>query len=82
MNECEMCLNFTYDEEIDDWECDAYMDEDDMARIMQDHRAHCPYWRTNDEYRTVKHQAIGHLPGYSDQGYFPEREEKHYEGER
>ena len=26
--------------------------------------------RTGDEYRTVKHQSIGHLPGYSDAGYF------------
>ena len=46
-----------------------------MARLRQDQHQPCPYWHSNDEYRMVKHQSVGHLPGYSDLGYFL-REEK------
>ncbi len=82
MSECELCSNYTYDDETDDWGCEAYMDEDDMAHLMLNRRSHCPYWHSNDEYRTVKHQSIGYLPGYSDSGYFREKEKTDYDGER
>lgn len=72
MRDCDSCSNYCYDDELEEWLCEAYMDEDDTARLYQDSRARCPYWHSNDEYRMVKHQAIGHLPGYSDSGYFPE----------
>ncbi len=75
MSECEMCSNYSYDEELDDWSCEACFEEDDMARLRQDQHQPCPYWHSNDEYRMVKHQSVGHLPGYSDLGYFL-REEK------
>ncbi len=70
MSECEMCSNYTYDDEYDEWCCDADIDEDDVARLYSGRSRHCPYWHSNDEYRTVKHQSIGHLPGYSDAGHF------------
>ena len=70
MSECEMCLNYVYDDDDEAYVCEADIDEDDMAHMWGGRRRHCPYWRSNDEYRTVKHQSIGHLPGYSDAGYF------------
>lgn len=83
MTECELCGNYNYDSELDDWLCEAYMDEDDRARLSLDRYTHCPYWRSDDEYRTVKHQAVGHLPGYADEGRFAEpKQDRKYEGER
>ena len=70
MSECEMCLNYVYDDDDEEYVCEADIDEDDMAHMWGGRRRHFPYWRSNDEYRTVKHQSIGHLPGYSDAGYF------------
>lgn len=70
MTECETCSRYTYDDDEEAWGCDADFDEDDMARMWQSRRERCPYWHSNDEYRTVKHQAVGHLPGYSDEGRF------------
>lgn len=70
MMDCDMCSNFSYDEDLDEWCCEADMDEDDMAMLWNHPHAHCPFWHSADEYRTVKHQSIGHLPGYSDAGHF------------
>ena len=59
--ECESCAWYGYDEEIEDWLCEADVDEDDMARMMQEGRfekSRCPYWRNGDEYSVVRHQAF------------------------
>jgi hypothetical protein len=32
------------------------MDEDDMARMMQSAVKECPYYRSGDEYKVVRHQ--------------------------
>ena len=31
-------------------------DEDDMARFMQSSYKECPYYRSGDEYKVVRHQ--------------------------
>lgn len=53
---CEYCVFNVYDEDYDSYVCEAYIDEDDMARFMQDSRNGCPYFQLNDEYRIVRKQ--------------------------
>ena len=61
-NECESCAYYAYDEEYEDWFCTADMDEDDVARLMQQEvkgrRSRCQFWVNGDEYAVVKHQAF------------------------
>ncbi len=56
MSECEKCAYYTYDEEYDEYVCEAYMDEDDYARLISSPREVCPYFRDGDEYKVVRHQ--------------------------
>lgn len=58
MCDCENCSQYMYDEEYDAYICQAYFDEDELAYLMQHSRAVCPYWHSNDEYRTVRRQNI------------------------
>ena len=53
--DCESCAYYYYDEELEEYICDADMDEDEYARLLSEHRE-CPYWRNADEYRVVRHQ--------------------------
>ncbi len=53
---CDMCAYFMWDEEYEDYICDANMDEDDMSRLMSDSHYSCPYYKNGDEYRVVRHQ--------------------------
>ena len=57
MNQCETCVYYVYDEEYDEYICEAEMDEDDWARLMEDRADRtCPFWRNGDEYAVVRHQ--------------------------
>ena len=56
MNECDTCAYLAYDEEWECWVCEMNLDEDEYARLMQDSRAHCPYYRDGDEYRIAQKQ--------------------------
>ena len=56
MSSCETCAYYIYDEETEEWECDANMDEDDYVRLVTDPRSACPYYRNGDEYAVVRHQ--------------------------
>ena len=56
MTQCESCAFYNYDEEFDDYLCDADLDEDDMARFFADKQQGCPYWRRGDEYETARRQ--------------------------
>ncbi len=58
---CEHCLHLYYDEEFDEWFCEAQdcMDEDDVARQLgaPDKKDRpCPFFRAGDEYTIVRHQ--------------------------
>lgn len=53
---CETCVYYVYDEDYDEYICDVNMDEDDAARLMSGQYKGCPFWRSNDEYETVRHQ--------------------------
>ena len=45
-----------YDEDDEAYYCSMNMDEDDMARFMQSSYKECPYYRSGDEYKVVRHQ--------------------------
>lgn len=53
---CETCAYYVFDEEYEEYICSADMDEDDYARLVQDRRGSCPFWRNGDEYAVVRHQ--------------------------
>ena len=53
---CDTCVNYQYDEEEDCYYCEVNLDEDDMARFMQDTFYACPYYQLDDEYQVVRHQ--------------------------
>jgi hypothetical protein len=45
-----------YDEQEEAYFCEAYMDEDDVARLYGGQLKGCPYYVSNDEYKIVRHQ--------------------------
>lgn len=53
---CDYCAYNEYDEEDGAYYCSVNMDEDDMARLLQSRRRECPYFRSGDEYKVVRHQ--------------------------
>ena len=50
---CESCGNFVYDEDYECYTCEVDLDEDEMARFLQDKFYNCPYYQLGDEYRIV-----------------------------
>ena len=55
---CEYCLNYAYDEEFDEYVCEAAgaIDEDDYVRMMHNDFNNCPYFRFGDDYTIVRKQ--------------------------
>lgn len=53
---CDYCIFNVYDEEYGAYMCEAYIDEDDMARFMEKRNHGCPYFQMNDEYKIVRKQ--------------------------
>ena len=49
-------IPFEYDEDDEEYYCSVNMDEDDMARFVQSSYKRCPFYRSGDEYRVVRHQ--------------------------
>ena len=54
--QCESCMYYQYDEEYEEYFCDVNLDEDEMERFLRDGFRNCPYYRLEDEYRTVRKQ--------------------------
>ena len=54
--ECDTCANYCYDEEYEEYICDANMDEDDLVRFLGNQKNGCPYYRNGDEYQVVRKQ--------------------------
>ncbi len=54
--DCETCAYYVYDEEEDEWFCEADMDQDDFLRMQQSSYKGCLFYRNNDEYAVVRHQ--------------------------
>ncbi|MCR5624573.1 MAG: DUF6472 family protein [Lachnospiraceae bacterium] len=54
--QCESCALYFYDEDYEEWVCDAQMDEDDFAKISYNKYESCPFYRDGDEYKVVRKQ--------------------------
>lgn len=52
---CEDCVYNVYNDEMDEYICEAYLDEDEFYRLLQRGGA-CPYYRSGDDYELVRHQ--------------------------
>ena len=55
-NICDSCVNYVYDEEYEEYNCEVNLDEDDMVRFMSSQYECCPYYRLDDEYGVVRKQ--------------------------
>lgn len=56
MAQCDECTYYIYDEDYEEYICDASMDEDDYGRLLSGHYKSCPYFKNGDEYEVVRHQ--------------------------
>lgn len=53
---CDSCMYYEYDEEYECYVCGVNLDEDEMARFLEDKFYNCPYYRLGDEYLVVRRQ--------------------------
>lgn len=49
-------MYYGYDEEFEEYFCEINLDEDEMQKFLTDTFQGCPYYRLEDEYRTVRKQ--------------------------
>lgn len=56
ISNCEDCENYAYDGEYDEYYCSQELDEDEMLRFITGNFGNCPYYRSGDEYNTVRKQ--------------------------
>lgn len=54
--QCESCVYYVYDEELDCYSCLVELDEDEYGRFLRGECCSCPYYRLDDEYGVVRHQ--------------------------
>ncbi len=52
----ENCVNFIFDEEMEEYICVAAFDEDEYVRFLSGNQKNCPYFRLDDEYGVVRKQ--------------------------
>ena len=62
---CDFCAYNEYDEDDEEYYCSVNMDEDDMARFVQSSYKRCPFYRSGDEYRVVRHQMLSIITKYN-----------------
>lgn len=54
---CDMCQNYCYDEEFEEYYCDINLDEDEYMRFLSTvTETNCPYFKNGDEYTIVRKQ--------------------------
>lgn len=53
---CDMCVNYVYDEDYECYTCLVNLDEDEMYRFLTGTQQQCPYFQLDDEYGVVRHQ--------------------------
>lgn len=53
---CEDCVYYVYNEEEESYECENYLDEDEMGRVFSSKSFSCPYFRFGDDYQIVRKQ--------------------------
>ena len=54
--DCEHCMYYDYDEDVEDMVCIMNLDEDEYASMLQGKKNRCPYFRFYDEYKSVQKQ--------------------------
>lgn len=55
-SQCDICMNYYYDEEYDSYMCGVDMDEDEVFSLNSGREKGCPYFRRGDEYTIVRKQ--------------------------
>ena len=53
---CESCVFYDYDEDMDAYVCTINLDEDEMVSFLSGRTRSCPYYRFYDEYKSVHKQ--------------------------
>ena len=53
---CDYCVNYSYNDETECYECDMDLDEDEMYRFINGKFRSCPYFHFGDEYKIVQKQ--------------------------
>ena len=53
---CESCVYYDFDEDLDAYVCIRNLDEDEMERFLAGRNHSCPYYRFYDEYKSVHKQ--------------------------
>ena len=53
---CDNCVYYDYDDDLDYYICMMSLDQDEMERFVSFNFDNCPYFRLYDEYKTVKKQ--------------------------
>ena len=56
ISSCDICMNYTYDEDYECYTCEVDLDEDEMERFLRSANDSCPFYRPGDEYRTARRQ--------------------------
>ena len=56
MTNCDACVNYEYDEDYECYCCMVNLDEDEYYRFVSSAYKECPYYRSGDEYKVVRHQ--------------------------
>lgn len=51
---CEECVHYDYDDEMDVWYCTMDLDEDEMERFLRSANDACPFYRRGDDYATAR----------------------------
>ena len=55
-NNCEECVHFDDDDEIEAYFCSMDLDEDEMERFLRSENNACPFYRRGDDYLTARRQ--------------------------
>lgn len=53
---CDECVHYDYDEELDAYYCTRDLDEDEMERFLRSANDNCPFYRRGGDYRTAAKQ--------------------------
>lgn len=54
--DCQNCSHYILDVEVNEYYCDAALDEDDVAKLLSFKGHRCPYFDFYDEYKIVRRQ--------------------------
>lgn len=53
---CDVCMNYYYDDEYECYTCAMNLDEDEYFRFISSDNKNCPYFRMGDDYTIVRKQ--------------------------